>query len=194
MTLYKYRSIDEFKYFIEIILNNQLFAAPYFSLNDPMEGMYFYRPEVIPESFVRRIKEKKRKIGICSLSRTSKNALMWAHYANGHKGVVIGVEVDREKYDVREVKYVGPSYVREAHIDGDLETAKEILSHKYEAWEYEEEERIFVTGQSSYADVKVTEVIIGSRMDPNDKKLVKAVVSKLNPDIRISESEVENIR
>ncbi len=37
---YKYRGIKEFRYFVDIILNKRLFAAPYFDLNDPMEGHY----------------------------------------------------------------------------------------------------------------------------------------------------------
>jgi len=40
--LYKYGSLNNFKYFVDIILNNRPYASPYFDLNDPMEGYYSY--------------------------------------------------------------------------------------------------------------------------------------------------------
>ena len=44
MILYKYRSLTDWKFLIDILMNNQLFAAGFESLNDPMEGRY-YHPE-----------------------------------------------------------------------------------------------------------------------------------------------------
>ena len=138
--LYKYRSLKNFKYFVDIILNNRLHAASYFDLNDPMEGHYLYSPDGLTKELIRKIKGKKDQLRICSLSRTKENALMWAHYADGHRGVVIGVEVDRDRYDLCPVLYVGPSFVQQAEINPPIETARRILSHKHEVWLYEEEE------------------------------------------------------
>ena len=42
---YKYRSVDNFRNFVDIILNNRLYAASYQDLNDPMEGHYYYQRE-----------------------------------------------------------------------------------------------------------------------------------------------------
>mgnify|MGYP001801434879 FL=1 len=41
--LYKYRSLENFKNFVDIILKNRLYAATYKDLNDPMEGKYYYK-------------------------------------------------------------------------------------------------------------------------------------------------------
>ena len=90
MILYKYRSLGNYKYFIDIIVNNRLFAADYKSLNDPMEGMYYYRDGVVDVQTRNFIFNNKQKIKIGSLSMSSDNVVMWTHYANGHKGVVIG--------------------------------------------------------------------------------------------------------
>lgn len=36
----KYRSLDDFEYFVDIIVNQKLYVAEYTTLNDPMEGHY----------------------------------------------------------------------------------------------------------------------------------------------------------
>ncbi len=193
MTLYKYRSIQEFKNFIDIIINSHLYAAPYFDMNDPMEGQYIYPDGTLSRDIVKAIKGEKQKMRICSLSRTPKNSLMWAHYADGHHGVVIGINVDRNKYDVRPINYVGLSNVQHANINGTSETAKNILCHKYEAWHYEEEERIFVTDDSKFADVNIEKIILGSRMVAQDKNLIRDLVSKIAPEITVENSNIEKI-
>lgn len=47
MLLYKYRSIENFQFFVDIILNKRLYAARYLDLNDPMEGHYIYADGVV---------------------------------------------------------------------------------------------------------------------------------------------------
>ena len=91
--LYKYRSLNNFKYFVDIILNNRLYASPYFDLNDPMEGYYLYPNGKYSDSILKKIKGEKEKIRICSLTRYENNELMWAHYADGHGGICLGFSV-----------------------------------------------------------------------------------------------------
>jgi len=191
--LYKYRSLKNFKYFVDIILNNRLHAASYFDLNDPMEGHYLYSSGGLTKELIRKIKDKKDQLSICSLSRTKENALMWAHYADGHRGVVIGVEVDRERYDLCPVLYVGPSFVQRTEINTPIETAKRILSHKHDAWVYEEEERIFVTGNEKFAEVEVKELVLGRRMNAEDKGLIKKFVAKIAANVNVMNSKVNKI-
>ena len=190
--LIKYRSLKSFKYFADIILNNRLYATSYFNMNDPMEGHFLYLPDGLTKELIRAIKGKKDQLRICSLSKTKENALMWAHYADGHRGVVIGVEVDRDRYDLRPVQYEGPPFVKQAEINPPIETAKRILCYKHEVWIYEEEERIFVTGVR-FAKVEVKELILGSRMSPKDKSLVRKMVSKVAPNVNVMNSKVNKI-
>ena len=37
---YKFRSLSNLRYFLDIILNNRLFASTFQNLDDPMEGIY----------------------------------------------------------------------------------------------------------------------------------------------------------
>ena len=189
--LYKYRTITDFKFFTDIVLNQRLYAAPYFEMNDPMEGHYRYAIGGLTDEVIRMLKGEKQKIRICSLSRQNNNPLMWAHYADGHRGVVIGVEVEAGQHDVRPVSYTGPSILQNTHIHDPAETAKRILCHKHEAWFYEEEERLFVLGGAMFANVKVREVALGARMSNQDKSLVTNLVQKIDPTIRVYSSSAD---
>lgn len=76
-------------------------------LNDPFEASFcsesldelsshFYNsmaqdPEFGNISFSQYIEMRMHNIGIVSLSENKENLLMWAHYANEHKGVVAGI-------------------------------------------------------------------------------------------------------
>lgn len=182
---YKYRGVTELKYLLDIFLNKRLFAAQYFNMNDPMEGYYRYTIGDLSNSVMSAIKSEKSKIGICSLSRTKDNNLMWAHYAEGHKGIVIGVEINANKYDVEPVKYdeIIDLSIYQNHDSSHL--AKEILSHKYKIWGYEEEVRIFVK-HKSFIQVNVREVIFGCKMAPKEKQFFNKLISKLVENVEFS--------
>ena len=183
--LYKYRSLDNFKYFVDIILNNRLYAAPYKDLNDPMEGQYYYKNGKLNYEIREKIKGMKAGLRICSLSRVNNNELMWSHYTNGQRGVIIGVEVDK-KHIIRPIEYNGISYVREENYNE--QTAIEILSHKLEVWGYEEEERVFQE-EGNFIDVKIKEIITGRRISEEDSELIEGMVRRINPEIRIIKAE-----
>jgi len=184
LLLYKYRGIQGFRFFTDIILKNRLFASPYFDLNDPMEGRYLYSQSdgKIDEDMARMLKGEKEKVRVCSLSRDPNNELMWSHYAEGHKGVAIGVEVDRNRYKVRPIDYGGLHQIGRNNFHSG--SAVDVLSHKLDVWSYEEEERVF-TKNKQYVDVHIRRIICGSRMSTQDKGFITDLVNKVNPDIEI---------
>lgn len=188
--LYKYRSLESFDNFVDIILNERIFAAPYFELNDPMEGLYRYTQGTINQQLISNIKGQKEKLKICSLSRNCNSTLMWSHYASGHKGVAIGVEVCLSQ-EIREVRYEGMSFVQNATRIGSHETAKNILTYKLDSWGYEEEERVFIT-TGKYAKVKVLEVVLGKRVSEKHKALVRKLVKRVNKSISIRNANIED--
>jgi hypothetical protein len=77
------------------------------ALNDPFEASFCRKsldeltshfddamaldPEFGEIPFSQYIENRMHHIGIVSLSETKENLLMWAHYANEHKGLVVGI-------------------------------------------------------------------------------------------------------
>lgn len=180
--LYKYRSLDNFKNFVDIILKNRLYAARYKDLNDPMEGQYYYRHGELNQSIRDKIRSEKGELRICSLSKVRNNELMWSHYANGQTGVAIGVKIIDQNYSTENVQYNGINYVRDQ--DYNDQTARQILCHKLDVWAYEEEKRIF-TMNEQYVKISVHEIITGRRMNTRDISLITELIEKINPNIEI---------
>jgi hypothetical protein len=94
MLLFKYVSN------LEYILNDGYIRATQLSaLNDPFEANYDYKGlEQLTHEFdsfkvsevINYIEENKHRIGVISFSESKDNLLMWAHYADNHKGGLIG--------------------------------------------------------------------------------------------------------
>lgn len=93
--LYKYMSNPE--YFLK---EGYIRATQLSALNDPFEASYCQEAlsdlcphfEICesPHELISYIEENKNKIGVISLTEAKDNLLMWSHYANEHKGAVIG--------------------------------------------------------------------------------------------------------
>ena len=58
------------------------------------------RSERIPDEWMKEIKENKalnlrNDTWLCSLSKVNDSILMWSHYCYNHKGVCIGLDIDK---------------------------------------------------------------------------------------------------
>ena len=184
--LYKYRTTENFKNFVDIILNNRLYAAKYDTLNDPMEGHYLYKNGILDRTIIDLIFSQKQQYKICALSKNPDNFLLWSHYANGHRGVAFGVRIDETKYSVKEIEYLNDLTLIE---NFDNMTTKNILSKKLNFWSYEEEVRAF-TENGDFINVIVEEIIIGKQMNDKEYGFIRKLVNKINPDIRIIKNQI----
>ncbi|MEY4588162.1 MAG: hypothetical protein RL497_238 [Pseudomonadota bacterium] len=110
--------------------------------------------------------------GVLSLSRTKDSLLMWSHYASQHSGFVIGFDetkIDPHQFDRSGAKVI-PSKVMYSknirHITFSGDSWKEMLSQKPIEWEYEQEERFFMTdmdlSRSIGLDGFSTEIVLSS--------------------------------
>ncbi len=177
--LYKYRKLDNFQYILDIIVNQRLYAATFNAMNDPMEGFYTSNEDV-PDDAILAIEELMQTLRICSLTPHKNNPLMWAHYADGARGIAIGVEVKGD-VDNRNVEYDSHSHLV-AHKNTSIERAKNILTYKAGYWRYEDEARIFIEG-NNYINVDVKEIIFGEKVDGVQKEILRKVIGAVNPNI-----------
>lgn len=186
-TFYKYKNIDNFKFLMDSIINNRLFAGKYKSMNDPMEGVYLYSEGQLNKSIKETLFNEKNSQTFCCLSKQKNNYLMWSHYANGHRGIVFGVEIDNFNYFIKDIEYFSGI----THIDNyNAETSREILSRKLNFWEYEDEVRVFTKNNENYINVTIKEIILGAKMELEDETLIRKLVKKINPDIHITKNYI----
>ncbi len=169
--LYKYKSLDNLMWILDIILNKRLYAAKYTELNDPMEGIFKHRG--LHRNILADLKSEKDELRICSFSKSCNDSLMWAHYADGERGIAIGIKEEslilkNGNYNIRNISYSGIPDVEENT------TAREILSCKKVEWSYEQEVRVFT--KAKYIEVEIEEIIMGSRILPEYKRILKKIL------------------
>lgn len=182
---YKYRSLENFKFFMDILINNRLYAAKYTELNDIREGFYQHDGS-LEKITIQEIKNIKDDIRICSLSKTSKNQPMWAHYASNHTGVVIKLKIKiiDDNIRIEPVNY-GTIKTDVAYTDSfnHCSIAKEILTCKEKIWEYEEEIRVFKTVTDidpiAFVNIEIVEIILGKRISKHDEALIRLLKEKM---------------
>lgn len=92
---------------------------------------------------------------------------MWAHYASGFDGLAIEVELPDRDERIKNVAYRGVfGHVAIDQADDPSRVAHEILSSKYQEWEYEREVRVLNHGEFFQLSRPVMRVIAGHRMKP----------------------------
>lgn len=141
------------------------------------------------------------KIAILSLAKNPDNILMWAHYADSHRGFVVGFEmddksigprVDEKRRDLREVTY---SIDRPRQESPNECTARELFCTKSPDWTYEAEWRLFDAVNNAddssgtddcgntvflfrFEPCAISEVILGARMSDGRREKVSQVLSQ----------------
>ncbi len=191
--LYKYRSLDNWKFVLDIFLNRRLYAAEFNTLNDPMEGRYRYSKDAISQRFAQEILRGKRKWKICSLSHNKYNTLMWAHYSGGHTGIAVGVKVRSPKAnrcEIREVAYVDTVVVNDTAQHSE-QVAKEILTQKLSPWNYEEEVRVLCN--ETYFPIYIHELVLGCKVAEADEAILRKLCDVCAPNLTITKLSRSNL-
>lgn len=122
--------------------------ARFSDLNDPFELLGTNRRQAKKHDAAIRCKDDiDKEKGVICFSRANHDPVLWAHYADRHRGVCLGFEVPDDF--VKQVQYIKkPMKITKA---GDLVATKDgkefdgdILTAKYENWAYENEWRAIV--------------------------------------------------
>lgn len=196
---------------IETLIKDELWASSLTDLNDPFEATYIDNIEralaLFESVFGANIKDVKKyweelilfknNIGIYSLALSQAdypdNELMWAHYANSHKGFCIEYDIeklqDSENYtfDVNRMKI---EYKNEPPIIGldDIYNKDGFLikmfGTKSKSWEYENEIRLIysTSKRKEYNPFALKSIYFGLNMD--EKHQMQIIEGLANRDIR----------
>lgn len=191
MKLYKYRTLNNIEYVVDIFRNQRLYCSTVDELNDPFEGMYLRTPPkgVLQKKyydFSKYIGPTLSRISdpfdsttckrICSLSSNPTDVRMWSHYADGHKGILIEVEIDETEQTLHKVDYFDQLKTTNHTILTPLNLTN-ILTRKSFHWESEKEYRIIT--ESRYFDVtnRISAVWLGLRTPPLLQDLIRSLCS-----------------
>ena len=194
--LYKYRSGSTRD--IEALMNNQFYASSIEKLNDIHEGKIVIDNQEIKlldllvknngssfnisieknlEDFIRIYK----KSGVYSLSKCYNNELLWAYYADSHKGFCIEYDFDiLKQYPCNEDNFFDAKYSENVPIisSKNLLSIKEFIATKSLNWKHEEEIRLLThsEGMFDYFSRAVKSIYFGHRTPENTIKLVMNIL------------------
>ncbi len=194
----KLRIKDGTKPVIKDIVNEALTFAKPKVFNDPMdpiirEWMDLKKKEAVTKldkRFFQYLKNSLENLRVCCLSRCNHsmhlNPLMWAHYADMHKGICIEYEItndmlsaynnDNQVLKICDVRY------RASKMMNDYITLDNALLAKGSPWEYEHETRLLYYDQDDVATVRksgnykclsgfrIKSIYLGYRISDVDKK------------------------
>ena len=192
-TYYKYRSLSNLKRFIEILMNQKLYAGTFEQLNDPMEGYFRYRT-TIPKDILLELKNKKAKTLICSLSKKHNIGLMWSMYADEHNGCCIECSVGlNSTWEKVEVDYSENAVLLEKEEDANI---NRILGVKSPQWKYEEEIRYIKESDKKYLlPIAIHKIYLGMKLRPKEVKFYTELIHKLLSDdvevIQLKEKDID---
>ena len=110
-------------------------------LNDPFELWAIAQPDHRIRQALKATKaQMATQFGLLCFSRDWHNPLLWSHYADKHRGLALGFDVD--EHIPKPVTY---RRTRPVLTTIDTKVAKWLLFTKYADWSYEYEARIFTS-------------------------------------------------
>jgi Protein of unknown function (DUF2971) len=206
--LYRYRSLnrtvtddgtvrDRLEEELSALRDKYIYCAGYDSLNDPMEGLF--RPTIQAKSSEKwpenrkMIDEEKGKWGIAALGEAWDDQLLWAHYADGFRGICVAynrnvmVQDFESHLSLTRITYTAhPNTISTPRPKGQSEILN-LLSKKSTSWAYEREWRLFspIIGKNYYESSRLVDhVYLGTRMPPKTREHVTAALDSLNIEVR----------
>ena len=122
-------------------------------------------------------KEGFAKGGVCCLTERNDDILMWAHYADGHRGFCLEFDTSFKPFNkLHQVTYQTqiPTFNPVRLFQG-AEEFMRVLTTKFTAWEYEKEWRLFhAEGDTlfGYGVEALARIYLGSNMDATHKEII----------------------
>lgn len=194
-TLYMYSSDatfwknkKEYGYTIEDLIKNRIYKKDSKLFNDPFDPYL--------KKYVNNFSENFEIFRMTCLTKIENNLLMWAHYANNHKGICVGYEIKIDS-DIllKKIKYTGME-IKRKNSEDIFENMEKILTLgdsffiKHKNWSYENEYRIVHLDSSTlyYNNVVVKEIIFGLECLEDNKLKIFNILKEKN--IKFYEMEV----
>ena len=149
--------------------------------NDEVENAVKDDP-TIETRLIKAVDDVKNTHGICCFSERFSDILMWAHYADCHKGICLGFDVTEDPafFDyIQNVIYQDTYPLLDLSVvDGIKKYLNALLKTKYSEWAYEKEVRVYKKEHKAYSfnPAALTSIFFGCKTDDTMIEEVKQVV------------------
>ena len=135
------------------------------------------------------------RVGVACLSEVPDDLLMWAHYADSHRGVCFQFDSGSEFLrDAMQVTYQRSRPLIDPTMDTPNEMLERGLLTKSEHWKYEREWRLIAyrSGPGSYVfpHSTLTGVILGAQISKDDAAMVAEWGKKRQPALAILQASL----
>lgn len=205
MRIYKFYPA---KWGLEALSKRRLKVSPIDELNDPFE----YLSLDLGDKSVRAWATQFRKTvsqdnGIISFSKNWHQPLMWAHYADSHKGLALGFEVPDNL--LFKINYVENRIKPEKDVDFSMSSMEgliqKLLRTKHKEWSYEDEYRLVRPlencvneGDKFFAAFNemtvLKEVILGARYEASNFDQLSSELKSEGVTFQTSRAEFQGFR
>ena len=181
------------------LFDNVFYAATFKELNDPFEGSVEFPKSEAHEEWVTPLIQDTYNVGIYSLSMPKEgetfpcNELLWAHYANSHKGFCIEYDLEQllrntsPKFDIRNKINVVYDKERPSVVATDslFQVQQKVFGTKSLPWIYENEIRlVFLKGGLKPVPLNaLTAIYLGSRISFEDRQEIIKIFHPRGVDI-----------
>jgi len=179
-TFYKYKSLQNFEFLLDMILKERLYAAKYNELNDPMEGVIKV-DNTVPKNREGEWEEIISDLRIVCFTKDPKNSLMWSHYADGGKGCLVEFELlDGQEY--HKISYLKKPVLNGKDIN--ISKAFEILKYKDKPWKYEAEYRC-IQLKERFLPVNIKSITFGPRSNEESVEMLMHILTLCKPNLKV---------
>ena len=187
----KYYHFLSYKHAISDLECGRIKVARFNALNDPFEMLPYRR-------FNLRERQPYNKVfqavsndwGLLCFSPNYIDQLLWAHYADGHKGIALGFKINSG--DFFDVKYTPNEIRTRIKLSKDYEENErqylDLARTKYKEWIYEKEHRILIKLEDCDQEGDLFFVRFGQRID------LKEVVLGCNFDHESQKSKILDLK
>ncbi|HKR77535.1 MAG TPA: DUF2971 domain-containing protein [Rhodanobacter sp.] len=144
------------KYGLKDLRERRLKLSDIATLNDPFDFLSVAAPTKAERKIVRQWRlDMAKDHGLLCFSKSWHNPVQWAHYADQHRGLCLGFEINDTH--LRQVNYVQsrPEWPSTPHpwpAATQAHVVDQLLYTKYAHWSYEDEYRLFTSRFSPDSD------------------------------------------
>lgn len=134
-----------------------------------------------------------KEIGVSCFSSENDNLLMWAHYADSHKGVCFEFKAGGSFFGAaQQVQYQDD--IPEVNYFSAPEVWMQCILTKSNHWSYENESRIVLPGANnkyvSFPAELLTGVILGKQIDTVKKNEIITLLKEQHPSVKLYQADV----